>query len=202
MSIPTPLANNHLWHRSQHPAQVRGYSLLEVLVALFVISIGLLGIAGLSAGTLNYNKAAQFRLTGITLVNDYADKARANVFGYDRGGYNITLGSAVTLPTLDLDEAVAATAADAVAQYDRSLFLTTVAGRLPGGTAVVTSNPTANSRNLDIWLLWEEAKAAQKDVDGATEDDKLFTAGQKNCPSTLSADEKAKYSCMYFSVGL
>ena len=112
------------------------------------------------------------------------------------------MGSSETAPTINLEEAVAGNAADAVAQSDRALFLATVAGQLPGGTVVVESNPTATSRNLDVWLLWEEAKAAKQGVDGALEDDKLFAAGQKNCPSTLSAGDKAKYNCMYFSVGL
>ena len=66
-----------------------GSSLLEVLVAILLVSVGLLGVAGLSGATFSYNKVAQMRLTGLALVNDYADRARINVYGYDRGNYDI-----------------------------------------------------------------------------------------------------------------
>lgn len=169
---------------------IQGSSLLEVLVAMVVISLGLLGIAGLSASTFVYNKAAQYRLSGLTVVNDYADRARSNLYGYDRGGYTIAITGTATVPTFNLEMAVPETAADDVAQGDRAELLTAVADRFPGGKAVIASTPTSKSRNLDIWLLWEEPETASGDT--------LFAAGQRNCPD--SAD--AKYSCMYFSVGL
>lgn len=172
-----------------------GSSMLEVLVAILLVSVGLLGIAGLSSATFSYNKAAQLRLTGLALVNDYADRARVNVYGYDLDGYSIDLSDTVpTAATLDADEADAATAAAAVATADRAYFMGEVAARLPQGKAVVASTPSAAARDLDIWLLWKEPQA-----DGS---DSLFTAGQENCPKDLSTTDKALYSCMYFKVGL
>ena len=182
------------------PAQM-GTSMVEILVALLVISLGLLGIAGLSAATFGYNKAAQVRLTGLNLVNDYADRARLNVYGYDLGKYAIALAdvpaaSAVTAAkdAMKAGETVTLTAAENVAAYDRQLFQRTVASRLPQGRAVVASNPTVNARNLDVWLLWREPTT--------TTGDSLFGAGQANCPSDLSDADKAIYNCMYFKVGL
>mgnify|MGYP006209471443 CR=1 FL=1 len=96
-----------------------GASMIEVLVALLIISLGLLGIGGISAATFGYNKAAQLRLTGLSLVNDYADRARLNVYGYDLGSYAIELDDDV--PSADdvedaegalvVNEGAAATAA-------------------------------------------------------------------------------------------
>lgn len=178
--------------------------MIEVLVAILLVSVGLLGIAGLSGATFSYNKVSQIRLIGIALTNDLADRARVNVYGYDRGGYDVALsdnfgGTAVAVPdsNLDLDPAVAAnaiTAADALAAADVDQFLRTVRNRLPQGEAVVMSRPGANARDLDVWLLWQEPTADAGDT--------LFGAGQGNCPSSLTTAEQALYSCMYFKVGL
>ena len=181
-----------------------GATLIEVLVAILLVSVGLLGIAGLSGATYTYNKAAQLRLTGIALVNDFADRARINIYGYDRGNYSIALTAnfatdAVTVPAgnFDLDPsdpANAITLADNLAAADVDQFLRAVSVRLPQGDAVVVSRPRGASRDLDIWLLWKEPQAAAADS--------LFAAGQGNCPNNLSSEDRAVYSCMYFKVGL
>lgn len=192
-----------LSHRFASPRET-GSSMIEVLVAILLVSVGLLGIAGLSGATFSYNKVSQLRLTGIALVNDYADRARVNIFGYDRGGYDINLndnfaGTAVSVPdaNLDLDPsdpANAITAADGLAAADIDQFLRSVRSRLPQGDAVVMSRPGATARDMDVWLLWKEPQADAGDT--------LFGAGQGNCPNNLSTAAKAEYSCMYFKVGL
>jgi type IV pilus assembly protein PilV len=175
-----------------------GASLIEVLVAVLLVSVGLLGIAGLSGATYGYNKNAQIRLVGMGLVNDYADRARVNVYGFDLGSYSITKGTDpgdITVPTLDPDATDNATAAGNVALYDKADFLTAVKDRLPEGTAVVDSDISATGRGMDVWLLWKEPQ---------NEDDTLFTTAQENCPKSIvdDADDKKVYSCMYFKVGL
>lgn len=180
----------------------RGASMIEVLVAILLVSVGLLGIAGLSGATFNYNKVSQMRLTGIALVNDLADRARVNVYGYDRGAYDIALSDNYggTVPDPDFnpldpaDPTYNATAADSLAAADVDQFLRSVRNRLPQGDAVVISRPGATARDLDVWLLWQEPTTDAGDT--------LFGAGQGNCPSSLTPDEQALYSCMYFKVGL
>ena len=200
---PTSTEMHQPLRRPFMPAEA-GASLIEVLVAILLVSVGLLGIAGLSGATFNYNKVSQLRLTGIALVNDFADRARVNVYGYDRGGYSVALAdnfaaTAVSVPSsnLDLDPSVPANGiavADALAAADVDQFLRSVRARLPQGDAVVVSRPTPNSRDLDVWLLWQEPQAAAADS--------LFAAGKGNCPNNLSTADEAIYSCMYFKVGL
>lgn len=187
-----------------------GSSLLEVLVAILLVSVGLLGVAGLSGATFSYNKVSQMRLTGLALVNDYADRARVNVYGYDLGNYDIAKGDdpqdrTVDDANLDLDPADAtnaATVAEALAEADVDQFLSSVRNRLPQGDAVVISTPTAATRNLDVWLIWKEPQAAEADEDTDKGNFSLFDAAKENCPDNLSTSEKLEYSCMYFKVGL
>jgi type IV pilus assembly protein PilV len=69
-----------------------GLGLIEALVALIVLSVGLLGIAGLFVETLRANRSAVARMHAVNLVNDLADRILANRTG--RASYRLT-GTAV-----------------------------------------------------------------------------------------------------------
>ena len=58
-----------------------GFTLLEVLVAIVVLSLGLLGLAGLQAATLRNNQIAYYRAIAIQQTYDMADRIRANQAG-------------------------------------------------------------------------------------------------------------------------
>lgn len=174
---------------------MQGSTLIEVLVALLIACVGLLGLARLSAASISHQKSAQMRLTGLTLTNQYAERARLNVYGFDLAQYNIELGdTAPETPQLDVD-ADDLTAANAMAQADRSDFLTAVAAVLPEGRARVVSRPGATARDLDVWLLWRDTP-----VDAAQS---LDTAGGHQCPQSDFDDSDRKGAqCMHFRVGL
>jgi type IV pilus assembly protein PilV len=59
----------------------RGFGLVEALIALVVISIGLLGIAGLQAYGANYNTVAAARSIGALHALSMMDLMRANICG-------------------------------------------------------------------------------------------------------------------------
>lgn len=56
-----------------------GYSLVEVMIAMFVIAIGLLGLAGLQARALNAEIEAASRGQGLLLASEMADRIAANL---------------------------------------------------------------------------------------------------------------------------
>jgi type IV pilus assembly protein PilV len=56
----------------------RGFTLLESLIALVVLSIGMLGIAALYVEGLRAGRTALFRSTAVTLAADMMDRVRAN----------------------------------------------------------------------------------------------------------------------------
>ncbi|NQV86497.1 MAG: type IV pilus modification protein PilV [Woeseiaceae bacterium] len=55
-----------------------GFSLVEVLIALVVMSVGMLGIAGLYVQSLQAGRTSMFRHHAVTLAGDVADRIRAN----------------------------------------------------------------------------------------------------------------------------
>jgi len=58
-----------------------GFSLIEILVTLVVLSIGLLGIAGMQASGLRNNHAAYTKTQATNLAMDMAERIRANPQG-------------------------------------------------------------------------------------------------------------------------
>lgn len=58
-----------------------GFTLLEVLVAIVVLSLGLLGLAGLQAASLRNNQTAYYRGIATQQAYDMADRLRANLAG-------------------------------------------------------------------------------------------------------------------------
>lgn len=57
---------------------VRGVSLVETLVALVVLSVGLLGVAALLLQSVRGSRTALLRTQAVNLVSDMADRIRAN----------------------------------------------------------------------------------------------------------------------------
>ena len=88
--------------------KVRGTTLVETLVALLVLSIGLLGVAGMQMSSLQNNRGAHLRSQAQVLAYDIADRMRANRTVALAGGYKIALGATVantgTIATIDLSD--------------------------------------------------------------------------------------------------
>jgi type IV pilus assembly protein PilV len=68
-----------------------GVSLLEVLIAVVVLSIGLLGLAGLQLSSLRNNQSAAERSTAIMHVYSIAEAMRADRDAAQRGDFEIDI---------------------------------------------------------------------------------------------------------------
>ena len=60
---------------------ITGFTLIEVLIAMLVLAVGLLGLAGLQATSLKNYQSAYNRSQATQLAYDLADRMRANVTG-------------------------------------------------------------------------------------------------------------------------
>lgn len=56
----------------------QGFSLLEVLITVFILAVGLLGLAGLQAKSLKNNHSSLHRTSAIVLSYDIVDRMRLN----------------------------------------------------------------------------------------------------------------------------
>jgi len=83
----------------------RGATLIEALVALLVLSIGLLGVAALQVQALRSNHGAHLRSQATVLAADILDRMRANRTQALGGAYNTAIGVVpvgATLPDADV----------------------------------------------------------------------------------------------------
>jgi type IV pilus assembly protein PilV len=69
-----PLAS----YKSSMTQTQSGFTLVEVLVAVVVLAVGLLGLAGLQVTSVRFNNSAYLRSQATNLAYDIADRIRAN----------------------------------------------------------------------------------------------------------------------------
>ena len=122
-----------------------GFSLVEVLVSIVVLSFGLLGMVGMQAAALKSNREARLQSSAVVLARELADMMRSNssegVLTAANG--NPYLGSfnsvplAATTPTYCLNVAAGTTACAAPPSHDignaqMTEWLARVDAELPG----------------------------------------------------------------------
>lgn len=136
------------------PHHQSGFTLLEVMIALVIFSIGLLGLAGLQAGGLRSNTQAQFRTVATIQVYDMAERIRANPRGVADGDYNAFDDAS---PTAEDCISAACTAAE-MATYDYYEWVTNTQKVLPSGHGTVSSNVVNGVRLFTITVMWDEER--------------------------------------------
>lgn len=135
------------------PHPQRGFSLLEVLISVVVLSVGLLGIAGLQVTGLRFAHAANLHYTASSQANDMADRMRANRVGVAAGAYNsISTISATNPGCISTGCTPAQIASVDVAEWGASLSTL-----LPSGTGSVTG--TGAGSVFTITVSWSEMSA-------------------------------------------
>lgn len=102
-----PVTETYRTPKSRRAAQ-RGAGMVEVLVAVLVLAVGLLGIAGTQLVSLRNNHSAWLRSEATLRCYDILDRMRANQTTALAGNYDIALGAAPptgsTTRDIDLQE--------------------------------------------------------------------------------------------------
>ena len=126
----------------------RGFNLVEVLIALIIMSVGMLGIAGLYVQSLQAGRTSMFRHNAITLAGDVADRIRANpraLIAYEGAGVDngCVAGTKNCTPA-------------EMAGNDILLWQQQADATLPAGDVEITFDDTATPPEYEINVSWEE----------------------------------------------
>lgn len=149
-------------YRSQAPQTQRGFTLLEVLVALVVLSIGLLGIGKLVMVSSRGNDSAYMRSQATALAYSILDAMRANHDQAIAGAYDVATGSydgAASCITTTCD-------GSQLAVSDLQNWKTTLGQQLPSGDGSIATNAVVGAdgqirTTATITVQWNDWVAQQ-----------------------------------------
>lgn len=125
-----------------------GFTMMEIMIALLVLSVGLLGLAGLQLSSVRANNSSFFMSQAAWYAYDLADRIRANPGAVGGGTYE----------NLDTDNVAAQNCMagggcnpQQLAEHDAMEWAGMVAN-LPAGRGIVTESDGIYS----ITVMWDE----------------------------------------------
>jgi type IV pilus assembly protein PilV len=147
--------------RVARSARERGFSLLEVLIALLVLSVGLLGIAGLQTMSLQFNHQSYERTQATVLISEMFEKIIANPEAARNGVFDNVAEGALAASYTGYGGCPAACDTTQLATYDINRWKSAIENPriLAQGTGSilrVVDPADPNSRVFDITVSWVE----------------------------------------------
>jgi len=151
--------------------RMRGFTLLEVLVALVILSIGLLGLAAMQASALSSTHGSQLESMVAIQARSLADAMSANPDYWSANSPTFAITPSASSPTQPVISSTApaspatpclntacGTAAD-MAGYDVQLWATELLTLVPGASANIVCTASAPV-GCSITITWTEKSAA------------------------------------------
>lgn len=145
-----------------------GFTLVEILVALLVLSIGLLGLAALQLTSFQFNTDSYLRTQTTFSAYDIVDRMRVNPTGLDAGNYDVTSSANADLKVTsyqgcsgsggacNCDGSAASCNAANLALYDLGRWYAKLDETLPGASAKRATITRTSANLVTITITWAE----------------------------------------------
>ena len=133
-----------------------GTSLLETMVAVIVLSLGLVGISSTMLTSMRNNDATLSRTQSTMLANEIYEKILANLPAAKAGNYNVSMWAA--LPQATEHDCVGSSAncsAAQVAEWDLATWGARVRNLMPSSDASVGVNSSGDPMVIYINLRYD-----------------------------------------------
>lgn len=118
-----------------------GFTLLEIMISVFVLAVGLLGLASLQMTSLKNNHSAQYRTSATVTAYDILDRMRVN----QTADYSIAL--AAPLP-----------AGSTRSGLDLIDWKTTLLNELPAGDGSIVINADGI---VTVLVQWDDSRGSE-----------------------------------------
>jgi type IV pilus assembly protein PilV len=154
--MPT-LKHNTILHKQSLVTRQAGFNLVEVMIAALVISIGMLGIAGLQLVSMKGSHQSFMRHQATFLVQDVVERIRANpsqIALYNN--FNTDTAGSFSCPAAK-DCSSAVCSAQEMVNYDRSSIACGLNQRLFNGNIQINCNQAGCAKNdIQVQVSWQE----------------------------------------------
>jgi type IV pilus assembly protein PilV len=152
---------NSIFEHSCVMKEHNGFTLIEVLVAVVILAVGLLGLAGMQAKELGSNQSAYNRSQATQLAYDIADRMRANpsaAASYLMNPANAQCAAGDD-PCTTCTSPAKSCATTQLAETDLYNWNNDLKGALPKGTGRVAFNGVVYT----VTINWDEDKSGVVD---------------------------------------
>jgi type IV pilus assembly protein PilV len=164
-----------------------GASLIEVLVAILILSFGMLALSAMLSFGIQAPKLSAYRSTASNLASDFVERMRANPAGFSTNKYTAGLNdsswSFTDIATSDCSYPTCST--DTLAAMDIAAIRRAVRRGLPAGdmvmwcsTATAPTSSTACTKTTqgNLWIIWQEPST-----------NSLLGASSDYCPPSVNS---------------
>jgi type IV pilus modification protein PilV len=127
------------------PRAARGFTLVEIVTALLIVAIALIGIAALYTDTTEMTREAEPRVRAAELAEEIAARIRANPAG--RTGYASVVG-------VKCDKNATPKRAEDAAAIEAACWHERVAAELASGLGSVTRDTSTNPPTYVVAVSW------------------------------------------------
>lgn len=142
---------NRLKRRYLTRTKAKGYSLIEVLLTLLIVSVGILGLSAANLAALRARGLSSLESTATQLATDMMERLRAQAPLARHGAFNRELTTPAPAPN----------ATDA-ATRELGAWLAQLQTRLPSGTAAIAVSPDGRAQVLLQWTATPAGSGASQ----------------------------------------
>lgn len=121
----------------------RGYTLVEVMVTVLILSIGLAALGLLQVLTVQNTYNSNNRALAVMSAEAMIDRVRSNIAGYETGAYTSLTAPGLPQPCTDASPC----SPDQIAQSEYSLWTQELAQNLPQGFGILCMDGDDGSVN-------------------------------------------------------
>lgn len=173
-----------------HRRNQDGALLIEVLVAMLLLSLGMLSLGAMLSFSVQMPKLSGYRSAAVNLASSHIDRIRANPGGFPdyEKPLHETAWSFEKIESIDCQYPNCVTAS--LAAMDDAATRRAVRAALPAGDLLVTCDTTPCNQDShgNLWIVWQEPVTHEK----------LDTSSWDSCPTEVTKIYTLpKPRCMY-----
>ncbi|WP_293640459.1 type IV pilus modification protein PilV [Polaromonas sp.] len=169
-----------------------GASLIEVLVAILILSFGMLSLGAMLSFSVQLPKLSGYRATAANLASSHIERIRANTVGFANNLYSVPISY---VGTFNDDIALVECAypncnAASLATMDNTYTQKAVRNELPAGGMLLTcdtdtTTPCSPTSYGNLWIMWREPSTYAA----------LNPTSSDNCPPGINFTPQPR--CLY-----